>query len=188
MSLSCPKCRSYILAYIHRELTADARQRVDEHLNTCAACYAVYRAERDLSRDLERVRYVGTPNDANLNQIWSAIQSEISPLTLDAKPSFSLNSVLQFERHYSIVVLLLVFTLLIPALFRPSGNGIVLPHQPTPTLMQQISQTLDVNIVAALPSATYEIAKNNERFPLISSQPVLLTSNYAPTPGATDAP
>jgi hypothetical protein len=187
MALSCSKCRSYLVAYIHLELTPRARKQIDTHLNTCAACYRVYLAERDLSRDLaQSIRHIGSADDMRLNQIWSIVQSEITPHAV-SRQSPSLRGLWNGEARYSFAVIALMIALLIPTLLHQGGAALALPNQPTPTSTQELAQTKDINVVVALPSATGEIdhiiAQSDA-----AQQPISFNSNYAPTPGATDSP
>jgi anti-sigma factor RsiW len=47
MRYSCSHCQAELTAYLHGELPPRRRKRAAQHLNGCAACYAVYRQMRD---------------------------------------------------------------------------------------------------------------------------------------------
>ncbi len=120
--IACRYCRAHLGAYLTGELAAPARRRVSAHLDTCAACYAVYAQRRDLARELGRaLPLVGQAAAPDFAQVWLKVQAEI--------PRESSHPV-----QYGLVALLLTLLLLAPFTMGHRDVAPVLPTQPAPHL------------------------------------------------------
>lgn len=124
-SISCQSCRAKLPAYLHRELNPRLRRRVAAHLNNCPACYAAYRQHQDIGRDLQSsLPAFGQPDHAQLGRVWRAVQAEMN------QPRRSFQPV--FRARYSLGVVALLITLVLPWVFGSQSHVMALPMLPTP--------------------------------------------------------
>ncbi|MDX2163109.1 MAG: zf-HC2 domain-containing protein [bacterium] len=197
MSYACRRCRPYLTAYIHNELTARARRRIDAHLDTCAQCAALYVRQRQTANELAAMRDIGAPAPERLNAIWRAVQAELSPTALhtSAQPAMMRHK----PTRYSAVLVALFMVLTVPMLLNHAAAYAQIPDPPTPLLQnlwidQQLTgerETAAYLFVAAA-DATHEPDRDavepRRGAGKTAVQTMAFQSNYAPTPGATDSP
>jgi anti-sigma factor RsiW len=147
-AFSCRECRAHLPAYLHRELKPRLRRRVAQHLNGCPACYAQYRAHRDLAQELSSVLpRVGAADSSRLGKIWSGVQMEM------AQPKAS-----RYRARFSMAAAALVATLALPWALGSHQRVLAVPDPPTPqttTLRDTPAVETDVAVATAeAPSVT----------------------------------
>lgn len=171
MNYSCRRCRADIPAYLHRELTPRRRRRFGQHLNQCAACYAVYRQMRDQDRDLSaRLPRIGTADEPQLARIWRGIQA-------DLRPAASTRA-LHWRMRYSVAVAVLATALVLPWLIQPR-QALALPLPPTPhqhtityTHTQRVvAMSTDSPVMSTLAQATPAFQPNDAPILLATDTP-----------------
>lgn len=124
-SLSCQNCRAKLPAYLHRELNPRLRRRVAAHLNNCPACYAAYREQQDIARELQdMLPAFGQTDSVQLGRMWSAVQTEM------AQPQRRFQPV--FRARYSLGVVALLVALALPWMLGGQSRALALPMPPTP--------------------------------------------------------
>jgi hypothetical protein len=127
-------CRAKMVAYLHGELTPEARGRIARYIDGSPACYAEYLRQRDTVRELTwKIPLVGQPDKPQLDNIWSAIQAEMKGHTPPKRR-------VTVQVRYGFAGMVLALTILMPFTM---GNRDVqyVPSQPAP-------HTLDATAVA----------------------------------------
>lgn len=122
--LTCRECRDFIPAYTQRELATLLRHRVGAHLDGCTSCSAVYRAQRDVTRDLRgTLPAIGVADTRRLNGIWTAIQQEMARPRRRTPPH---------PRRISASALVVVAALMLTLSLGANRLALALPVPPTP--------------------------------------------------------
>lgn len=164
MRSSCRQCRALLPGYIARELSPTQRAHVSRHLTSCAECYVAYVEQRHLVQELAAsVPRIGSAvlaaQPPRLDKIRAAVMAEMAA---PARPKGRLD-----RARYGAVALVLMFTVLLPWSMRT--RSFALPTPPEAVVPQGTA------VAAALPTETATLTAT-------------LQSNYAPMPGATEAP
>jgi len=121
LSINCGDCRANLVAFAHGDGSPLLRRRVARHLDHCMACYDLYRQELDLKRDLKReVPRIGAAHQPNFNQLWAAIQQDITK----PRPSAP-----RFHMRYGLAVVALALVFLLPMTM--GGQRMLLAAPPT---------------------------------------------------------
>ena len=165
MRWSCRQYRALLPGYIERELSPKQRERVSRHLSTCAECYMAHTEQRQIARELAislpRIGAARAGEQAlRLEKIRAGVMHEMR----QPKPPMRL-----YQARYSLVALILIVTLLMPWTMR--GQAFSLPTPPQPEQIDPPGTP-----VVALPTAD------------AATLTATLQANYAPQPGATEAP
>ncbi|WP_227519202.1 anti-sigma factor family protein [Marinobacter sp. es.042] len=79
MTMSCNEIRVDLPAYINNELSAPARDRVQEHIAGCPACSKWFASERALNRALQEQFSVPAPSPDFQNRVLSSALGAGSP-------------------------------------------------------------------------------------------------------------
>jgi anti-sigma factor RsiW len=176
-SLTCAETRRHLYGYVHHELSAEQRRWVAAHFDHCDSCYAAYRQQRDLARELaQTLPGLGRLETPRLTQMWGAVQNGLSrPL---ASP---------WQRdpaRLGIAALILIGALTLPIIIRQQRLSLSLPLPPTPVILAQETENLASNAATAVAG-----------LPLNFSVPTAAVTppagpNYAPPEdiGVTDTP
>jgi anti-sigma factor RsiW len=140
---SCAATRRHLTAYIQHELATEQRRLVAAHFDHCDACYALYRQQRDLARELgQTLPLLGRPDRRRLTQMWTAVQGGLS------RP---LASPLQRDpARLGIAALILIGALTLPILIRQQHLSLSLPLPPTPAILVQETENLASNAATAV--------------------------------------
>ncbi len=143
-SLSCHTCQTHLLAYIQGEVPADVRQQVSRHLQGCPVCYAHYREQETLTRDLAlAVPLIGQGQKSDFARVWSSVQAEIvrarQPMTVS-------------PARYGLALAALLLAFIAPLVL--GNQGMILAMPPT----QPVPVTLVSPIISSTPSTTAESA------------------------------
>lgn len=71
-------CKAHMVAYLHGELSPQARRRINRMIERDPACYAEYLRQREIMRELEHgLPIFGQPDARTLKRMWGAIQQEL---------------------------------------------------------------------------------------------------------------
>ncbi len=121
-------CKSRMIAYLDGELSAVARRRVARYIDECPACYAEYRQQREMRREIDAaLPAFGRPTDDQLQRIWSGIQAAIT--APEPQPRLALPR-LQWGALMVVIGIMIVTPLML------SGPGVapVVATQPVPAV------------------------------------------------------
>lgn len=141
---TCRYCKSRLNAYIQGGLEIKTRRWVARHLDSCPVCYARYLQQREVFEELSRrIPLIGHPQPAQLQRIWAAVQTEISPTYQSAWRQHS---------RYGLVTLVLVLVMLVPLTLGNQNVDFSIPLPPAPTLEVtdtpgRVDETLAVMLV-----------------------------------------
>lgn len=183
--LTCTECRDHLSAYVdadHRDLLhTRLRRRIGAHLDTCPACDTIYRARRDVARELRTVTpLIGRADAPRLGAIWAAVQSEL------AAPRRVRRLSGRASMQYGAVVFTLLLVLVLPLVLGGQPFTFALPVPPTPIIEAEATEASTAALSAAGSTAAatpaHTVALLDER-PTMPPQP-----RYAPTEVATDIP
>jgi predicted anti-sigma-YlaC factor YlaD len=163
-SLTCQGCRAKLPAYLHRELNPRLRRRVAAHLNNCPSCYAAYRQQQEMARELDAMLPgFARPDRAQLGRVWAAVQADMHQPRRSFRPVF--------RARYSLGVVALLVTLALPWMLGNQSRALALPMPPTPA---------DANLQETPPVANATAAATAEAPDASAHTPPL-----QPTPDAT---
>ncbi len=165
MRWSCRQYRVLLPGYVERELTPKQRERVSRHLSACAECYEAYAEQRQITRELTTsLPRVGARDAAGQAPRLDKIRAGVMAEMRQPKPPIRLD-----HARYSLVVLMLMVTLLLPWSMRGQAFSLPTPPQPEQTTPQGTPVVYVPSTDAVTLTAT-------------------LQANYAPLPGATETP
>lgn len=131
-------CKSRMVAFVNDQLPPKARRRVARYIDECPKCYALYRSQRALADELKATLPVfGQAENAQLQNIWSAVQVEIT-----APPPARLRYA--YRTSYAIAMLATALVMILPLML---GNSTV-------SARAQITLPEPVNRLALVSSVT----------------------------------
>ncbi|MCU0499558.1 MAG: hypothetical protein MUF87_19585 [Anaerolineae bacterium] len=139
-------CKAHMVAYLHGELSPQARRRIGRIIDHDPACYAEYVRQRDLMAELDRqLPLVGQADPRALRRMWGAIQQELQGHHAPMR---------RLRWRYGVAGVLLMMILVMPLTM---GNS-----QPTlaRSLLQPAPQTEHVSPDTATAANTVWIANN----------------------------
>jgi anti-sigma factor RsiW len=166
---TCNDCRSHLIGYLHQQLSPRKRRQVAQHLQSCAACYADYIAQRDLARELtSSVPALGQPAAPDLSRVWIAIQRDMSRSDPVRR---------RYLGHYGIACLILALTLLLPWSLGQQHIALAVPRQPSAPAVLSVTEaagaTEEANMAeVAMVSATDAVIPPAETPSAVSATPV----------------
>jgi predicted anti-sigma-YlaC factor YlaD len=74
--MSCERFSPLLSGYVDGELAADERRRLEEHLETCAACRRELEGLKALKEDLAMLKFK-EPSDAELERYWAGVYNRL---------------------------------------------------------------------------------------------------------------
>ncbi|MCS7070653.1 MAG: zf-HC2 domain-containing protein [Anaerolinea sp.] len=182
--LTCRECRDLLPVYAdgERRVSASLRRRIGAHLDRCPACDKVYRAHREIARELRSVTpSIGGSTRAPLSAIWSAVQAELAGSTARSADRLAVSL------RYTAALVTLLIVILLPVLVGGGRWTLALPLPPTPIVVGDRAVTQpSLSVVAAI------MTPGPMQSGLVSVDGAGPTPpqapRYAPTTVATDEP
>ena len=122
-------CKARMAAYLNGEMSLASRRRMARYIDECPDCYAEYRRQLDVTRELESsVGGLGRPDRPQLRRIWSNVQTNIQYEATSHQPA---EHAPRRPARYGLVLLAFLVAVLLPWTL---GNRNVpsIPSQPAP--------------------------------------------------------
>lgn len=163
-------CKVHMAQYLSGDLSDTTRRRIARYIDECEDCYNEYIRQRNLANKLEReLPIMGRPSEQKLDNIWSAIQSELElPDTESSMLTYKPRRNMTFG--YGLVMLMMILILLAPLVigYHTSVSSVDLPPRPQTANIVKTPTTIAQNteIVAAVTQSTVPL-----RFPLLQNTP-----------------
>lgn len=164
-------CKTHMTAYVNGGLSPRARGRIARYIEGDPACYAEYRRQRELSRELRSsLPALGAPTPRQLDRVWGAIQAELN-LNADRDVSAPATAYRAAPRRrasghsgtgYKLAGVMLTLCLALPLAVMATGgtaSARAVPTPPVPRQVAEIAQTqrgADALTLALPPNVTPE--------------------------------
>ncbi|MEQ8673482.1 MAG: hypothetical protein RLP44_27400 [Aggregatilineales bacterium] len=116
-------CKTRMVAFINGDLPEKSRRRIGRYIDDCPACYDEYvnqrRALQELKPELKRV---GMPRPEQLDRIWNAIQTEMTPEMSKPVSRPPARARLAYQRtSYAVAMLVTILLVVVPLMLGNSG-------------------------------------------------------------------
>jgi len=161
-------CKVHMAQYLSGDLSDATRRRIARFIDECHDCYMEYIRQLELASKLEReLRLLGQPNSQKLDNVWAAIQTELSLPTseLSYRQQRPISSF-----GYGLAMLALSIALLIPMIsgYHTSITAPDLPSRPQTVEIARAPATAVQSRQLAFASTR---AKAPNRLPLLQNTP-----------------
>jgi anti-sigma factor RsiW len=155
-------CKWRMTAYVNGELSPAMRRRMARYIDAYPECYADYRRQRDMQRELnDRLPIFGVPQGGQLQRLWRVIEGEV------AKPTTFILSLPQIFA-YTLALGSLVWMVVVMTTLHYSDGATLVITPPTPDNAVLAVETSNPNRTAQVIPPTFVAIATSGGFEIIT--------------------
>ncbi len=168
--ISCYQFKNYISDYVDKEISFHNRKRVEEHLENCSSCKALFQSILNIKKSMSSFTKVAVSDDFMLKLKDRILADRNARIQSSQKKAFSLNKIPSFAYGFAAALLIVVASFFIFRYQKYGSSTAVAP----PIVQEQIQKMSPNSPHSTVPAGQVSqgqyVSSNDEKSDVDSSR------------------